>query len=125
MKQSTIINAYKTINALSDKKYSISISHKLWTIKTALEPHFEFQMSKEREVFEKYQPEFTDDGNMKFKSKEEGEAFFKEYTETVKELSELDVDMSDFKKVILQGCDNIELSIDDIAALSEFVEFVE
>ena len=125
MKQSTIIQAYKTIQELSQQKLPLAVGHKLWTVKRMLEPHWEFQREKEQEVFEKYKPVINEDGSLQFKDKEEGEAFGKEYLEMVNEVADLDVDLGEYKKVLLHFDDKIDMTVDEIAALSEFVDFVE
>lgn len=125
MKQSTIIRAFKALNNIYGQKTTLSVSHKLWTLRNMLMPHWEFQSEKEREVIEKYDPEVKPDGSVQFKSKEDGEACMKEYTQTVNELADLDVDLGDFKKIVLHFDDKLEMSVEDMDALSEFIDFVE
>lgn len=125
VKQSTIIRAYKVIDSFTGKKMSVSISHKLWTIKRALQPHWDFQAEKEREVMGKYEPQVDENGNLQFKSEEAQKACMQEFGKTCAELADLDVDLGDFKKVIIHLDDKIDLSMDDIDALQDFVEFVD
>ena len=125
MKQGKIIRAYKTLNKLSQEKLPLAVSHKLWTLSRVLQPHWDFQTEKEAEVFEKYDPKFNEDGSMDFGSKEKAEECRAEYEKTVKEIAELDVDLGDYKKVVLHLDDKLDISISDIEALSDFVDFVE
>ncbi len=125
MKQSKIIRAYKTLNKLAEEKLPLPVSHKLWTLSRVLLPHWDFQMEKEAEVFQKYGPKYNDDGSVDFGSEENAKAFREEYDKLVSELSELDVDLGDFKKVVLHLDDKLDISIGDIEALSDFVDFVE
>lgn len=125
MKQSTIIRAYKTLNTLSAQKLPLSVSHKLWTLARTLRPHWEFQAEKEAEVFQRYEPKYNDDGSMDFGSDERAKECKAEYEKTVNEIADLDVDLGDYKKIILHLDDKLDLSIGDIEALSDFVDFVE
>ena len=125
MKQSTIIRAYKALNNIYTQKTSLAVSHKLWTLRNLLAPHYEFQSEKEGELFQKYDPEITPDGKVSFKNPEEEHAFMEEYTQLIRELSEIDVDWDDHKKVVLHLDDKLEMSMEDMEALSEFIDFVE
>ena len=125
MKQFKIIRAYKTLTKLAQEKLPLSVSHKLWTLSRILQPHWDFQTEKEADVFDKYDPKFNADGSMDFGTKENAEAFKAEYEKTVAEIADLDVDLGDFKKIVLHLDDKIDISIGDIDALSDFVDFVE
>lgn len=125
MKQSNIIRAYRTITNLSEQKLPLAVSHKLWTVMRTLTPHIEFQREKEQEVIGKYKYDVAPDGTVKFESQEAEEAFKQEYAKTVDEIANLEVDLDGYKKVILHFDDKIDLSVDDVEALSDFVEFAE
>ena len=125
MKQSKIIQAYKALTNLSQQKLPLSVSHKLWTLARTLQPHWEFQTNEEAKVLEKYNPTPCDDGSMDFGSAERARECKAEYEKTVAEIAELDIDLGDFKKITLHLDDKIDISIGEIEALSEFVEFEE
>lgn len=125
MKQFKIIRAYKTLNDLAQQKLPLAVSHKLWTLSRVLQPHWDFQQEKEAEVFEKYDPKFNNDGTVDFGSEEKANEFKAEYDKVVAEIADLDVDLGDYKKVILHLDDKLDISIGDIEALSDFVDFVE
>jgi len=125
MKQSKIIRAYKTLNKIAQDKLPLPVSHKLWTLTRVLQPHWDFQTEKEAEVFQKYDPKYNEDGSMDFGTEERAKECRKEYEQVVKEIADLDVDLGDFKKIILHLDDNLNISIGDIDALSDFVDFVE
>lgn len=125
MKQQTIVRAFNTIQALSTRKLPLSVSHKLWMVMTVLKPHYEFQSQKENEIFDKYQPILKPDGTFEFQSPDAERAFSEEFGALMKEMADLDVDLGDYKKVTLHLDDNIEMSVGDIEALNEFVEFAE
>ena len=92
---------------------------------TVLKPHYEFQSQKENEIFDKYQPILKPDGTFEFQSPDAERAFSEEFGALMKEMADLDVDLGDHKKVTLHLDDNIEMSVGDIEALNEFVEFAE
>lgn len=125
MLQSKIIRAYKAINNLYAQKLPLTISHKLWTLKQKLEPTWEFQIEKEQEIIMSYNPTIDDDGLVSFKSEDDAKNCKIEYENMCKEIADIDVDLGDFKKVPIALDDKVELSIEDIEALEEFVEFVE
>ena len=125
MKQAKIIQAYKVLNNISQQKLPLSVSYKLWTIARMLQPQWEFQKSEEAKVIEKYNPVMNDDGSMSLGSEERAKECKAEYEKTVAEIAEMDIDLGEFKKVALHLDDNIDISIVEIEALSEFVDFVE
>lgn len=125
MKQFQIIKAYKAINKLYEKDLPVSISYKLFRIRSFLLPHWEFQQDKERSVFDKYSPTVDENGSLKFGTKEDGERFVAEYTKLCNELADIDVDTDDIEKVSIPMDINLSLSVEDIEALQGFVEFVE
>ena len=125
MKQFKIIRAYKTLDNLASQKLPLSVSHKLWTLAHTLQPHWDFQTEKEAEVFKKYEPTYDKDGSMNFGTEERAMECKAEYEKTVAEIANLDVDLDDFKKIVLHLDDKIDISIADIEALSDFVDFVE
>lgn len=125
MKQSKIIRAYKTLLALSEQKLPLSVSHKLWTLMTKMAPQWEFQSKQEQDLIAKYEPEIAQDGAVKFKSEEEENACKEEYTKLVSELADLDVEWDESKKTQIHLDDKLDISIGDIEALKDFVDFVE
>ena len=125
MKQGKIIKAYMAINKLYEQKLPLSVSHKLWMLRQKLTPTWDFQVDKEHEVILKYDPNISVDGNVTFKSDADSKACREEYNKVCAELENIDVDLGDFKKVTIHLDDKIELSLGDIEALDEFVDFVE
>lgn len=125
MKQSTIIQAYKVLNELYKQKLPLAVGYKLWTLMQKLKPHWDFQSEKERGLLDMYSPQISTDGDLTFESQEAGKKFAAEYNALCSELSDLDVDLGDYKKIVLHLDDNLNLSMEDIAALSEFVDFTE
>ena len=125
MKQLNIVRAYKAINSLEQQKLPLSVSHKLWSLKRILQPHWEFQLEKENEVVSSFNPIPKVDGSLGFESDEVAAKCKAEFDRTVNEIADLDVDLGDFNKIVLHFDDKLDLSVADIDALSEFVDFVE
>ncbi len=125
MKQIKIIRAYKALNNIYDQKASLAVSHKLWTLRKKLAPQWEFQSEKEQEIIMKYNPEIKLDGSIMFKSKEDEQACMREYSQMISELADIDVDIGELKKIELHSDNKLEMSIEDMDALSDFIEFIE
>lgn len=125
IKQYKITRAYKKMNELTQMKLPLTLSYKLWKLKKLLEPQIAFQSEKEQEIIAKYNPQVNGDGTLSFKNEKERNKFYQEMNETVNEISNMDIDLEDFEKVEFPMDDRIELTVDDIDDLSEFVDFVE
>ena len=125
MKQYKIIKAYKAINKLYEQKLPLSVSHKLWMLRKALAPTWDFQVEKEQEVVMSFNPDTAPNGDAVFKTPEDAEACRKEFEKVCSELADLDVELENFKKITIHLDDKIEISVEDIEALEDFVDFVE
>lgn len=125
MKQVQIIRAYKAISSIEQQKLPLSVSHKLWGLKRILQPHWEFQAEKESEIVNSFNPIPKPDGSIGFESDEVAAKCKAEFDRAVNEIADLDVDLGDFNKIVLHFDDKLDLSVADIDALSEFVDFVE
>ena len=124
MKQSDIIAAYKAADELCKQKIkSPKVANVFYIVKNLLKPQYDFQVEREKAVFDKYQFTQTEDG-LKFETQELADQFAAEYSEEIKQLSEMDVDL-DFKKQTVNLSEQFEISGDDIGALSPFINFVE
>ena len=125
IKQSKIVRAYKALEKTSGQKLPLKISHKLWSLAKLLEPHVNYQKEKEQEVLDKYGKFMNADGSFNFKDEETMRAFAEEMNDTIDRAGEEDVELIDYEKVVLKTDSGLELSIEDIDALSDFVEFEE
>ena len=125
MKQAKIIKAYKAINKLYDQQLPLTISHKLWMLRQKLEPTWEFQVDKEQEVIMAYSPVIAQDGAVTFNTQEDSVKCREEYEKVCKEIADIDVDLGDFQKIQIKLDDKLEISIEDIEALEDFVDFAE
>ena len=118
MKQSDIIKAYKTIQKYEHEKLPLNTSYALYRIKKQLEDQWNFQVERETTIFEKYKPEIKENGNFIFKTPEDTQNFAKD----IQELADMDIDI-DIRKSTISFEDNVQMSVEDISALEEFVIF--
>ena len=123
MKQPTIIKAYKTIQKYENERLPMKVSYALHKTRVLLQAQWDFQGERERALIEKYNPKFTEDG-MQFKDEDEAKRFAEEFQAELKELEDLDVDLGEFTKPRAPLSDDVQISVDDIAALEPFIEFV-
>lgn len=124
MKQSTVINAYKTINKINGDKLPLKVSYALFKTKQLLQPHVDFQMQREKDVYSKYKYTVQHDGVIKFADKDTANEFADEIQKTINEMMELDVDLGQFNKQEIDASEDMQLSVSDIEALSPFIDFV-
>lgn len=117
MKQMIIANAYKTITKFDNEQLPLDISYKLYKVKKALQDQWDFQIKEEEKIFDKYHPQ-VESGKYIFDTKEDEENFAKE----IIALANLEIDL-DFNKVSIGFGDRLKLSINEIDALNEFIDF--
>lgn len=122
MKQKDIIKAYKVLEGMNTNTYPLKLAHDLYMLKKALDPHYQFQVEKEKEIYTKYSPVQTETG-LDFGSKEKADAFLLEYNKLIEEMQDMEVDL-DFVKPSIDLSMDIKLSMADMEALEPFVEFV-
>lgn len=118
MKQREYIDAYKVIQKYENEKLPLDISFGLFKVKKILQDQWDFQVSREREIFDQYKPQLKEDGTFVFEKDSDREAFMTDFTE----LFDMDVD-KEVEKVHIDFGSRIEMSITDIEVLSNFVEF--
>lgn len=119
-RQDQIIAAHKVLTNLSNEPLNIKLSYQIYRLLKKLQPYYDFQVEKERELFKKYNPKPSENGTFDFNTPEEAQ----EFANAMKELWESEIDDLDFKPVVLHlDQDNIQLSVKDIKALDDFVIF--
>lgn len=117
-KQSKAVQAYKAIDKMAKGALPLPVSYSFFKLKKALQCHIEFQISKEQELFDQYQPVFNEDGIWTFKSEDDKNEFVKK----INEIGELDVEI-DSNIITISQTSGITMSIEDMEALDAFVEF--
>ena len=128
MKQKDIIKAYKVLEQLYRTKLPLSVSWKFYQLMNSLRPRYQFQYEKEMEVFQKYGASIFPDGTIQLQDPEDKgaqEAFVSEYNSTCSELGDLDVDIGEVKKIVIHTDDQLSVSMEDLDALSAFVQVSE
>ena len=118
MKQGKMIEAYKTLESIKGNKLSTVTAMRLFKLKKALLPAYEFQLERERLIFDKFAPEL-DNGILKFKSKEDKQDFEAALTElsnaeTGTEVEPVHISVDEV---------SLQLSMEDIEHLDGFVIF--
>lgn len=127
MKQEQIVQVYKIINKLRNEKVKLplDISYKLFLLLEDLKPYISFQEAQEREIFSKYQIEVLEDGTFKFNSNEDEKNFTEEIMRLADEINNKDIENFDVKKPTIPLSTKLDLPIDDIIVLKDFINFTE
>ena len=118
MKQQKFVEAYKIIQKYENEKLPLDISYGFFKVKKLLQDQWDFEVSKETEIFNKYQPTTDENGVFNFKSAEDQTNFSKEFTD----LLDMEVDWNS-EKIKINFGDRIEMSLAEIEALNDFIEF--
>ena len=116
MIQSKIVSAYKALTKLSQQDLPIRLAFDLFKIKQQLQPQWDFQIEEETKAAATAKQ--LPGGRLEFPSPEEVEAFRKR----IAEIGDMDVDL-EIKKASIPLTAEIRLSVEDIEALKDFVEF--
>lgn len=125
MKQSKIIKAYKVLNKLYEENLPLPVSYKLFKLRSQLAPQWDFQSDKERDVFSRYPVHVNENGTLVFENEEDRSAFMEELGTLCGEMAELDADIGEITKLTLSLSSGLNLSMEDIEALQDFVDFEE
>lgn len=124
MKQGKYVNAYNTIVRIGDQPVPLSTGLKLFNLKKQLEPQFEFQTESEDKILGQYSPQKAiRASNGKFILSFETPEIAAEAQKLLKELEEMEVNL-EIIPIMISESDGLTLTINDIDALSPFVEFV-
>jgi len=118
MKQQNVVSAYKTILRFEKEELPLDISLAFFRLKKALSDQWEFQIKEEEKIFEKYPSKQDENGNLVFNDAETKAKF----AEAFAELADLEV-LEDFEKIPISIGDRMKLSIADVEALDNFIEF--
>ncbi len=118
MKQQNIVNAYKVIKKYENEKLPLDISYGFFKLKKLLQTQWDFEVEREKALFEKYNPVQDDNGNLVFKTPEDQQGF----AEDIEELLSMDCDW-DEDKIKIDFNNRLDMPIVDIEALDDFVTF--
>lgn len=115
--QKSAVRAYHTIVKLSNEPLPLPVSYKLFKLKKKLSPHFEFQSEQEVALIEQLHAKY-DDGGWVFETDEDRDTFIAK----IKEINEMDIEVDIDPEKLPLG-ENLMLSISDMEALADFIEF--
>ena len=118
MKQQQIVNAYKVIKKYENDKLPLDISYGFFKLKKLLQAQWDFEIEREKAIFDKYNPTQREDNNLAFASEEDQNNFSKDLTE----LLNMDVDW-DEDKIVINFDGRLDMPLGDIEALDDFVTF--
>ena len=125
MKHAEIIRAYAALGRLGKTEIPLETSYRLFKIRKMLRPQWDFQCERMDAILQKYEPRFQMDGSYKFKSQREAEKCVEEMNKAMEEINQMDIDLADIKRPAVKLDTDIRLSMDDIEALADFVDFTE
>lgn len=118
MKQQQIVNAYKVIQKYKEKELPLDISYGLFKLKKLLQPAWDFELEEEGKIFDKYHPTQGENNELTFASVEDKTNFAKDMASLLDMESDYDED-----KVIIDFNNRLDLTLTDIEALDDFVQF--
>lgn len=120
MKQVKIINAYRTLMNMAGETFPLPVAYKLYKLRKALEPQYDFQTEQERAAVEEFNGHFDDETKkIVFESVEVGEKFIKK----LEELANMEVEL-EFEPVTINMNDiRMEITPNDIEKLDGFIIF--
>lgn len=115
MKQYQIINAYNTLEKLSENENLTDFDQwRIYKLRKTLRSHAEFQQERETALREKYIPYANEDGNLDNEKSQE-------YIKEIQQLSQIDVELDPFDKPQIKIVKGITCKI--MEQLEDFIEF--
>lgn len=130
MKHIDYLNAFNALQKISDYSLPVREAFEVFKLMKALQPAYEFAEKKERQLIEKYDGKFTDDGSISFvhgddeKSRAEG---IKNMNRCISELNKLNDTEMDIEfepiKLSYDAMEGQKISANEIMALDGFVIF--
>ncbi len=116
MKQFKILNAYRTLEVLSENELLTETEQwKLYKLRKLLKPHIDFQSEREDAVREKYRDNIKPDGRIEGKP---AELFLKD----MQAIQNLEVELEEFTRPQVKMVKGITLKT--IEPLEDFIEFL-
>lgn len=115
------MSAYKTIVRISVMHLPTKLSYKIFTLKKALQPHYQFYCEEEKKIAEKNNGKQNEQGAWSF-TKED----FEHVAAEIKELNDLCIDINfDPFDAFIDDIEECNLSPAEFESLSPFIHFVE
>lgn len=114
MKQIKLANAYQMMERFMDEaNLPVEKKWKLFNMRRALAPYYEFQQIHEVAIRRKYAPYTDQDGNMT------GETY-SNFLAELEELSNMDVEVPDMERIEMPVAD---MTVREMEALDGFIDF--
>lgn len=111
------LTAYRTLMTLSGKPAKAGVSLKLFKLKKILRDAVDFVSEEEQKLVEQYGGQITQDGRILIDDEKKREKFRKALEDVY------NTDFEGPEKVKLRASDLPELSITDLEALEDFIDF--
>ena len=121
IKQSKIVKAYRALTTLGEINIPLRVSYQVFLLKKTLEPHYLFQVEKEKRTLEALGGIIDKDGTIRFKQTDATGKF----KNMIKEIGDLDVEV-DFEPITfdINQLEDLRIKANDVECLDGFVNFV-
>lgn len=117
MKQGQIVKAYQAIQKHENEELPLDISYAFFKVKKQLTDQWNFQLEREKVIFDKYKIS-NENGQLTFEKPEDQNKFIHE----IEELADMEIDW-EYDKVKVNIGDRMQITISELEALDEFMEF--
>ena len=118
--QGKAVSAYAALAQMSRKPMPSFSAFKLFRLKKALSPIVEFQSEQETKIVEELGGKISENGSIQLEDSDKR----KEYAERHKELDSMECEIES-KKIVMYMKELPDLSIAELDALEEFIEWKE
>lgn len=116
------LNIYNTFMKVWDYVYPPQTSYHLYLLKKELQSHYDFLLSQEKELLNKYSVTFSEKNEISFNSETDQRNFFKEHDALLK----IQINTDGIKKIKMKINELPKiLSPSDYELLSYFIDFIE
>lgn len=119
MTQIEAVRAYKVLQSLGGAKMPVQTAYKLFTLRKALQPAYEFQAEQERAIAKRYSAYVDKDGHFHTKD----EADMKGFGEALVELGDAECTVTCDKPEVKAG-ELPDLSPDELEALDPVLDLI-
>lgn len=118
IRMSKAVDAYKVVSGMGQKSMQVQTALKLFRLKKALEPQFEFYREQETRLIKTNGGTISETGNVKFTDAEKQLTFLQER----REMNEMEVDL-ETEPVKINCADLKEITVNELEALDGLIDF--
>lgn len=120
MKQKQIVNAYKALSNMYKMQLPVREAHAVYMVRRQLEDQYYFQLEQERTLLEQHHGTINRDGDIRFGSKEDAQAF----QAAITEMNDMDIDIEVSPAHIqFERVEDIKVTPEDMERLEGFIIF--